>query len=76
MHDIDHKDGNVAQGTAPRSQVGERLVAWSINDKKPRNFVFLIAILYVVYKGQGRAISGDLTLFITAVFCLMASTGK
>lgn len=50
MHDIDHKDGNVAEGAPPRSQVSEGLVPWSINNQKSRNIVFLIPILDIVNK--------------------------
>ena len=59
MHDIDHKDGNVAEGTPPSSQISEGLVPWSVNDKKSRNIVFLIPILDVVNKDQDEAGGGD-----------------
>lgn len=32
VHEVDHQNGNIAQVRSSRSQVGERLVTWCINN--------------------------------------------
>mmetsp|Transcript_1144 Transcript_1144/g.2702 ORF Transcript_1144/g.2702 Transcript_1144/m.2702 type:complete len:785 (+) Transcript_1144:521-2875(+) len=37
VHEIDHEDGNIAQGGSAGSQVGEGLVTWRVNNEHSRN---------------------------------------
>ena len=45
MHDINDKDGDVAQRAASRAQVGKRFVPRSVDDQQPRNLVLERAVL-------------------------------
>ena len=38
MHDVDDEDGEIAKRGASRSQVGERLVTWGVDDEEAWDF--------------------------------------
>ena len=78
-HDVDDQYGDVTQRTPTGSQVGKRFVSGRVNDEKTGDLVFLGSVLNEASGQSGHSSTPggtDETLLRTAVFVLMASTGK
>lgn len=53
VHDINDKDSHVTKGGTSRTQIGERLVTWCINDEEAWNLqVELFAVFHLVEMGE------------------------
>ena len=72
MHDIYNEDGEVAKGGTSRSQVGEGLVAWSVNNLEAGNLEVEVQTalhaLHMLLNSTLREISG--TNLLSDTTCL------